>query len=230
LASNEEARYPLPTPVASEDLAYWYLRLNGFLTIPNFVVHPDIGAEQRTDVDVLGVRFPHRRELLLRPMADDKPFVDVRDRAYLVLAEVKRGQCRRNGPWTDADSENMQLPPHSTKPALSRTRSTTFRSFALVSERASNWGSTTQQSRKSFGLRFSASYSKGLRATGTRRPLTRSGTKLGLASSNSRMRRELLTPSSGTCQSNEPRAVCRACSVLRTLLQAMPCTGMTSTP
>ena len=95
-------------PLASEDLAYWYLRLNGFLTIPNFIVHPDTGAQQRTDVDVLGVRFPYRAELLLRPMVDDKPFVDVRDRAYLVFAEVKRGQCCLNGPWTDSDSENMQ--------------------------------------------------------------------------------------------------------------------------
>jgi len=24
-----------------EDLAYWYFRLNGFLAIKNFVVHPD---------------------------------------------------------------------------------------------------------------------------------------------------------------------------------------------
>src|SRR2546422_6333272 len=41
-------------------------------------------------------------------MVDDKPFVDVRDRAYLVIAEVKRGQCDLNGPWTDPDCENMQ--------------------------------------------------------------------------------------------------------------------------
>lgn len=108
MVSNEGARYPLPVALASEDLAYWYLRLNGFLTIPNFIVHPDTGAEQRTDVDVLGVRFPYRAELLVRPMVDDTPFVDVQDRAYLVLAEVKRGQCCLNGPWTDPDRHNMQ--------------------------------------------------------------------------------------------------------------------------
>jgi len=27
--------------VSSDALGYWFLRLNGFLTIPNFVVHPD---------------------------------------------------------------------------------------------------------------------------------------------------------------------------------------------
>ena len=32
--------------VSSEALGYWFLRLNGFLTIPNFVVHPDTGSQQ----------------------------------------------------------------------------------------------------------------------------------------------------------------------------------------
>ena len=48
--------------VSSEALGYWFLRPNGFLTIPNFAVHPDAGSQQGTDVDVLGVRFPYRRE------------------------------------------------------------------------------------------------------------------------------------------------------------------------
>jgi hypothetical protein len=50
--------------ISSEKLAYWYLRLNGFLTITNFIVHPDFGRSQRTDVDILGCRFPYRQELL----------------------------------------------------------------------------------------------------------------------------------------------------------------------
>jgi len=53
--------------ITSEQLAYWYLRLNGFLSISNFVVHPDTGGQQRTDVDILGVRFPYRAELLFNP-------------------------------------------------------------------------------------------------------------------------------------------------------------------
>lgn len=41
-----------------EELAYWYLRLNGFFTINNFVLHHD--SEGRTsDADILAVRFPY---------------------------------------------------------------------------------------------------------------------------------------------------------------------------
>ena len=60
--------------IRSEDLGYWYFRLNGCLTTTNFVVHPEEGQEQRTDVDVLAARFPYRAELLLNPMEDDIPF------------------------------------------------------------------------------------------------------------------------------------------------------------
>ena len=58
--------------IDAERLAYWYLRLNGCLTIQNFVVHPDKGREQKTDVDILAVRFPHRAELLHNSMKDDE--------------------------------------------------------------------------------------------------------------------------------------------------------------
>jgi hypothetical protein len=45
--------------ISSERLAYWFLRLNGFLTIYNFIVHPEEadlrgGYPQQTDVDVMG--------------------------------------------------------------------------------------------------------------------------------------------------------------------------------
>ncbi len=96
--------------IQSEQLAYWYFRLNGFLNIPNFVVHPDTGNDQRTDVDLLGVRFPYRAELLLSPvpMRDDDIFRHPRDKAHLILAEVKVGLCNLNGPWTKPGNENMQ--------------------------------------------------------------------------------------------------------------------------
>ena len=43
--------------ISSERLAYWFLRLNGFLTQYNFVVHPEGADEyghynQQTEVDV----------------------------------------------------------------------------------------------------------------------------------------------------------------------------------
>jgi hypothetical protein len=47
-----------------EKIAYWFFRLNGCATITNFVVHPDRRGSQRTDVDVLAVRFPYWHEIL----------------------------------------------------------------------------------------------------------------------------------------------------------------------
>jgi len=43
LSTTTRGDHPAPTPVDSEKLAYWYLRLNGFLSIPNFIVHRDTG-------------------------------------------------------------------------------------------------------------------------------------------------------------------------------------------
>src|SRR5258707_13497545 len=73
--------------IRAEQLAYWYLRLNGFLTIPNFIVHPEQGRNQETDVDLLAVRFPYRAEL--RTMEDDEVFTRVREKSFIAFAEVK---------------------------------------------------------------------------------------------------------------------------------------------
>ena len=93
--------------IRPENLAYWYLRLNGFLTIQNFVVHPDRGDSQGTEVDILGVRFPYRAENLERPMQDDAPFAQLRDKTWIAIAEVKSGRCGLNGPWTHPERRNM---------------------------------------------------------------------------------------------------------------------------
>jgi hypothetical protein len=48
--------------LSSERVASWFFRLNGCLTIDNFILHPDFinpSGRQRTDADVLGVRFPN---------------------------------------------------------------------------------------------------------------------------------------------------------------------------
>jgi hypothetical protein len=42
-----------------EELAYWYLRLNGFFPITNFVVHRTETTKHRADIDVLAIRPPH---------------------------------------------------------------------------------------------------------------------------------------------------------------------------
>lgn len=92
-----------------ELIAYWFFRLNGCATINNFVVHPDTGGlSQRTDVDVLAVRFPYRVELWTsgQPMSDH-PVFDSEKQIDICIAEVKHGLCRLNGPWTNEPDENM---------------------------------------------------------------------------------------------------------------------------
>ena len=95
-------------PVYTEKLAYWFFRLNGCLTIENFVVHPDVGSDQRTDADIIGVRFPYRAELFANPMTDHPVFRQIGDRPFLFIAEVKGRTCRLNGPWTSPDRQNIQ--------------------------------------------------------------------------------------------------------------------------
>ncbi len=94
--------------IVPDNLAYWYLRLNGFLTTVNFVVHPDTRGSQRTDVDVIGVRFPFRSELILKPIEDDSILTRTRSKPSVVIAEVKTRYCDLNGPWTNPNDENME--------------------------------------------------------------------------------------------------------------------------
>lgn len=70
----------------SERLCAWYLRLNGYLTTANFYLHDR--HETLGEVDVIGVRFPHSREL---DFIDD-PVLDIQlDKTDVVLATTKRG-------------------------------------------------------------------------------------------------------------------------------------------
>lgn len=93
--------------ISAQGLAYWYLRLNGFLTITNFVVHPDRGNLQETEADILGIRFPYRAENLVRPMPDDSVFSRIRDKSYIAIVEVATSECKLNGPWTKPERQNM---------------------------------------------------------------------------------------------------------------------------
>lgn len=94
-----------------ERVAYWYFRLNGFLQIENFVVHPRGSGSQRTDADLLGVRFRHRKEFLFdrpEPMADDQRLLPTPDLDNIVIVEVKTNQsCTLNGPWTKPERQNV---------------------------------------------------------------------------------------------------------------------------
>jgi hypothetical protein len=107
-AGGWEAESPfLGQPIKYEQLGYWYLRLNGFLTIPNFVVHPDVGRNQETDVDIIGVRFPYRAENLQYPMRDDAHFTSKGEKSFIAITEVKAGLCNLNGPWTRPERGNL---------------------------------------------------------------------------------------------------------------------------
>lgn len=94
-------------PIPTERLAYWYFRLNGCLLLENFVVHPDDRGGQRTDADLLGVRFPHRAELWPDPMPDHGIFAELMAKPLAFIAEVKLDECELNGPWTNSAEENI---------------------------------------------------------------------------------------------------------------------------
>lgn len=89
-----------------EVLAQWYLRLNGFMTILNFVLHPRRRGGQRTDADIVGVRFPHRAEFPEGSDSDEAVFAAAR-KPLLLIAEVTRAECKLNGPWTKPASGNV---------------------------------------------------------------------------------------------------------------------------
>ena len=102
-----------PLYLNPEKVAYWYLRLNGFLQIEDFYVHPRGRGGARTDADLLGIRFPYRAERLYDDLFDIMEDDVIRlnlssDRIDVVIAEVKTGRCALNGPWTKQDRQNVQ--------------------------------------------------------------------------------------------------------------------------
>jgi hypothetical protein len=90
-----------------EHLASWFFRLNGCLTIPNFVVHPEAGCNQRTDADLLAVRFPHHLEKLWKPLKDHDFFTAEKMRLQVFFVEVKAGACAINDTWADPKRRNV---------------------------------------------------------------------------------------------------------------------------
>lgn len=77
-----------------EELAYWYLRLNGFFPISNFVVHRSEKVAYNADVDVLAVRPAHVYEKIGGHDNDWDPYLTGRlqfDQLLGVICEVKTG-------------------------------------------------------------------------------------------------------------------------------------------
>lgn len=91
-----------------ESLVGLYLRLNGYLLIPNYLLHRARGKGfgLEAEVDYLGVRFPHQQEVLQEEqvqervqendedlvLPEDKPLVD------FVIVEVKEPSVEFNRP------------------------------------------------------------------------------------------------------------------------------------
>lgn len=96
-----------------EHVAYWYFRLNGFFQMESFIVHPPGKGSQRTDADLLGIRFPYRQEMFFdelgRTMEDDTEVLQLSgDAIDVVIIEVKTNQpCSLNGPWSDQEQQNV---------------------------------------------------------------------------------------------------------------------------
>lgn len=96
-----------------EKVAYWYFRLNGFLQIENFIIHPRTRGSQRTDGDLLAVRFPHRAERLFdNPddiMIDDEAGLALsNDLVEIVFVEIATNQpCKLNDTWVDEEKRNI---------------------------------------------------------------------------------------------------------------------------
>lgn len=77
-----------------EEAAFWYLRLNGFFAITNFVVHASRDVVHTSDCDVLGVRLPFVYEDVGGQDTDWDPFLrDNLDPVHPIgiVCEVKTG-------------------------------------------------------------------------------------------------------------------------------------------
>lgn len=95
----------------AEKIAYWFFRLNGCFSLENFLVHAEIPNQGGTEVDVLGIRLPYRKELSLseHPMDDHPLFTSQEPKIDIIIADATIGRyCKVNSPWTDPAKPNMR--------------------------------------------------------------------------------------------------------------------------
>jgi len=92
-----------------ERFTLWYLRLNGYLTVPNYILHPLRPGGQRGEVDILGVRFPHSQEEAGDMMDNDNCLV-LRDADEIdfIIVEVTRSDCKINDLWEKPDRADQR--------------------------------------------------------------------------------------------------------------------------
>jgi hypothetical protein len=111
LEERGDNKYYIKMKVNTEKLAYWFFRLNGCFTFQNFVIHPEseLGrGSQRTEIDIMAVRFPYRLEMGYsgKPMIDYGLFLVEVPTFY--ICEIKNGLGRFNNPLTNPKLKNMQ--------------------------------------------------------------------------------------------------------------------------
>ncbi len=75
----------------------------------NFILHPDRKGSQKTDCDILGLRFPYRAEFSESNDFDEEEFRIPVGVPYFLIAEVTTSQCKLNGPWTEPDKQNVNV-------------------------------------------------------------------------------------------------------------------------
>lgn len=113
----------------AEERAYWYLRLNGFFLLTDFVVHKspiikdDIcNIKYRRDIDLIGIRFPYVWEeiggqqddfdsILPQQCGDYKSYESL-GKPFAVICEVKSGDNY------DQDKLNISMENQETKSAI----------------------------------------------------------------------------------------------------------------
>lgn len=88
-------------PNQAEELSSWYLRLNGFFLVGNFVIHKETDGEAKdakhsSDVDLLAVRFPNSEEQIGEKLleCDDEvlfKFFD-KNKMLALVVEVKSSE------------------------------------------------------------------------------------------------------------------------------------------
>ena len=105
----------------AEEVAVWFLRLNGVFTIQNFIVHPDkVSTHPSTEADVLGIRMSnsfegvHRSRTELVKMSDHEDLTKAAKVGTVIknlalVVEVKASRCHINGPWSEERAEKARF-------------------------------------------------------------------------------------------------------------------------
>jgi len=78
-----------------EELAYWYLRLNGFFLLENFVIHRTEEIKHSSDIDLMAVRLPFvYEEIGGKPDDWDENLLNNLDPSKVIgiLCEAKTGE------------------------------------------------------------------------------------------------------------------------------------------